>query len=146
MKIAVKKLKELATLTIVSIIALGTTCKLQAQDKYSFATLSNQFDSRNDDAIYLVISDPVKNWYNLSKEEQEDWKAEFRTSANRQIGKDFVTKYAALVPYNGDWKAFSSMAKAKEAIQDEVSKFKNDYAGNTADKRVKIIYVNMRQY
>lgn len=119
---------------------------INAQDRYSFVTYSNEFDSKDDDAYYLVISDPVKNWYDLSEAERDDWEAEFRTSANRQIGKEFVKKYSSPLPYRGNYSAFSSSALTKEAIQEEVFRFKKMAERSAVNKPAKIIYVNLYKY
>lgn len=125
------------------LMALGFN-EAQAQDKYGYATFSNQFDAGNDNAYYLVISDPVKNWFKLSKEEQQEWKTEFRIQANRKAGFKLMNNYQEPVPYRGAYEAFDSKAACKEKAQDEAEKFKKNYSGY--EKPVKIIYVELYKH
>ena len=116
---------------------------VKAQTKYSFATFET-FDGRGN-AYYLVISDPVKNWFSsLSKQEQEDWLTDFRTSANRQAGFELIQRYEKPIPYNGDYEEFSSLSDCKASIQDVEYDFKKRKGGY--DKPVKVIYVNLNRY
>jgi len=139
-----KTTKTINLMIFMILFVSGSFFLIKAQDKYSFATWSNAGVSSNDDAFYLVVSDPVKNWYNLSEEEHNDWKSNFRISANRQIGKNIMGNYKEPIPEGGSYEKFSSLSHCKEAIQAVVEKFKKDYSGY--DKPAKVIYVNLRQY
>lgn len=132
-------------ITIVAAFFVMNFTNANAQDKYAFATWSNQFNSSNDDAFYLYISDPVKNWYdNLSEDERKDWQTNFRTSGNRQSGQQLMKSHNDPIPEGGSYERFSSSADCKEAIANKVAKFKKDYSGYK--KPVKVIYINLRQY
>lgn len=117
--------------------------KVRAQQKYGFAT----FDQWNEEkkAYYLVVSDPVKNWYgSMSKEEREDWERNFKTSANRQAGFELMENYQRPVPHKGEYEYFSSLSACREAIQDKINSFKKERSGTRMP--VRVIYVNIRQY
>lgn len=132
------KFKFLALIFIIGV------CNVFAQEKYSFSTWSNQFDARNDDAYYLVISDPVKNWYSKDDQEKEDWITDFRVSANDQADFKLMQNFEEPVPDGGSYEKYTSLSRCKEAIQDKVSKFKKDYSGY--NKPVRVIYVNLNSY
>jgi hypothetical protein len=116
---------------------------VKAQTKYSFVTYE-KWDTQ-EETHYLVISDPVKNWFSgMSKDEKEDWLTDFRTSANRQAGFDLMPSYDKPVPYNGDYERFTSLSDCKAAIQEEVNNFKKKR--NIQNSPKKVIYVNLNRY
>lgn len=134
----------LSLVGIIICISIMCTGKIQAQDKYSFATWTNAGSSQNEDNIYLYISDPVKNWFdNLSEEQRKDWKTNFRISGNKQSGLQLMKNFSEPIPEGGSYERFSSLADCRAAIENKVVKFKKD---NSDFKPVKIIYVNLRQY
>ncbi|OYQ43496.1 hypothetical protein CHU92_03380 [Flavobacterium cyanobacteriorum] len=135
-------LKKSIALLVLCFTAMAFN-QVQAQTKYGFATFE-KFDTEKE-TYYLVISDPVKNWFSsLSKQEREDWQTDFRTSANRQAGFELMPSYDKPVPYNGEYEKFSSLSDCKASIQDVVNEFKKKKGGY--DKPVKVIYVNLNRY
>ncbi|SHK65851.1 hypothetical protein [Epilithonimonas mollis] len=139
------KTTKIINLMIFMIVLLpGFFSLIKAQDKYAFATWSNAGVSSNDDAFYLVVSDPVKNWYNMSEDQRKEWETSFRISANRQIGKDIMGNYKIPVPDGGSYEKFNSLSACKERIQQVADKFKKDYS--RYDKPAKVIYVNLYEY
>lgn len=125
------------------VLFLGlTTLSAQTPTYYSFQRWDN-INQRGDNPSTLVISDPVKNWYVMGESEKADWETGFRASANEQAGYRLMESYQTPVFYHGDSDAFRSLAECREAIQNEVLKFKEEYSqyGN-----VKIIYVSLYKY
>lgn len=141
MKTPTKQILSLIAI-VVCFLMMGMN-KAQAQEKYSFSTWSNFGNSQNEEFLYLYISDPVKNWYDLSEEKRKDWKTNFRISGNKQSGEQLMKSHSEPIPDGGSYERFSSLADCKEAIENKVAKFKKD---NSGKKTVKIIYVNLMQY
>lgn len=140
-------LKPFGTNLVLMLIVLLSTSfnEIKAQDKYAFATWTNAGSSSNDDAFYLIISDPVKNWFtDMNEDERKEWQTDFRISANKQVGSSIMGNYKTPIPEGGSYERFSSLSQCKEAIQTKVDRFKKDYAGY--DKPVKIIYVNLYKH
>lgn len=133
-------------LALLIIILISTSYnEIKAQDKYAFATWHNGGTSSNDDAYYMIVSDPVKNWYTaMNEEERKEWETDFRISANKQVGYSIMGNYKTPIPEGGSYERFSSLSDCKEAIQRVVNKFKENYSGR--NKPVKIIYVNLYKY
>lgn len=140
LKTNIKNLGKIACIALFPSVVLGTT-KTQAQTKYGFATFSNQFNSDGCYAHYLVISDPVKNWFSFSKQQHEDFKTNFKTKANKQLGFELIKSYNNPTPYNGNYEKFSSQADCEEKIQDEVCEFRKYF--KNSKKPLKIIYANL---
>lgn len=144
MKTIVKQFSKNLALLIIVLVSVSFT-EINAQDKYAFSTWSNQFNSSNDDAYYMIVSDPVKNWFtDMNVDERKEWITNFRVSANDQAGYSILKNYSEPIPEGGSYERFSSLSDCKEAIQRVVNKFKKDYSGRS--KPVKIIYVNLNKY
>lgn len=121
---------------------------MTTEEKYGFAYWDNTNGKNGSDkAIYLVVSDPVKNWFqSMTKAERTDWETDFRTEANRQAGFKLIESYDPIIPENGDFEKFSSLSEVKESIQNKVYDFKETYRDNWKNLPVKIIYVNLNKY
>lgn len=131
---------------VILMIAMCGAGNAYAQDKYGFGTWSNEFMGTGSygNTYYLVISDPVKNMgIDGSKEKSlriENWRIDFRVSANNQAGFELMRNYQDPGPACSSYECYSSLSQCKEAIQNKVNKFKQDYA--TKGEPIKIIYVN----
>lgn len=130
-------------LFLMVIFLSGCFSVAKAQDRYYYYTFDNSLlNTKN--GYYLVISDPVKNWNQMTVEQKNDVKTEFRTSGNKQAG-------FSLMGYDAwNLKGFnyviSSLSQCKESIQQEVSRFEEYYSKNKEKVPVKVIYVNLRRY
>lgn len=123
--------------TIIKILALifGVSIlfnaqKLSAQDRYGYATFK-KYDQESR-TRYLVISDPVRNWYHtasgkMTDQEKEAWIASYKTQANRQTGTQLMSSYEKPVPHRGDYVFFTSESACKEAITKEINEFNRDH-------------------
>ncbi|WP_158963683.1 hypothetical protein [Myroides fluvii] len=121
------------TTTIASafgMIALLTAPNIKAQDRYGFTTF-RKYDN-DSKTQYLVISDPVRNWYDTSNgkmtdQEREAWHTTFKTQTNRQVGFQLMYNYEKSTPYKGLYNYFTSKAACEEAIVEEVNEFNKTY-------------------
>ena len=132
--------------SILTIIGLLFTSQLKAQNEYSYATFE-KYD-KGSETMFLVISDPFRNWYDMSKDEKEDWYTRFRTQANRQTGMQLIQTYVEPLFYRGNYRAFNSEAKCNEAITEEINEFnrsyKNAYQGTKSSYKVIYVYPSKR--
>lgn len=132
--------------SILTIISLLFTSQLKAQEEYSYATFE-KYD-KGSETKFLVISDPIRNWSEMTNDDKENWNASFRTQANRKTGMQLMESYEKGTPYNGSYRAFNSEAKCKEAITEEINEFnrshKNAYQGGKSSYKVIYVYPSKR--
>uniref|UniRef100_UPI004049F89D hypothetical protein n=1 Tax=Flavobacterium sp. TaxID=239 RepID=UPI004049F89D len=134
---------KLASLLLVMIACMSFN-QAKAQNKYSFATYEkfySHWNNDHEDAYYLFVSNPVENWFSLSKDTRADWERDFRTQANKKAGFEVMTAGYKPTPYRGEYERFTSLSECKEAIQDYISDYKKEHQG--LNKPIKVIYINL---
>ena len=135
-------MKNLLTLFLLTLIV--NFAKAQ-NDKYTFAYWTNEFktDSK-DDACYLFVSDPIKNWYDINKSDRDNHEINFRTEANFKASYEVMKSFDSPIGFADK---YTSSAKCKEAIQKKVFDFKNrypkGYTTNTKKLPIKVVYVSL---
>lgn len=140
MKITLKKVASL----LVLLIAMMSLNQVKAQSKYSFATYEkfySHWNNDHEDAYYLFVSNPVENWFSLSKDTRADWERDFRTQANKKAGFEVMTSGYTPTPYKGEYEYCSSLSQCKEKIQDYINDYKKEHQG--LNKPIKVIYINL---
>jgi hypothetical protein len=98
----IRQLGKHLTFLFLFMTVVGVTMA-KAQDKYTF--FSFEMYNEATDTYYLVVSDPVKNWYNdLSKEQRDDFVTDFRVTANKQAGVQVIKiSFLLLVMIVANW-------------------------------------------
>jgi hypothetical protein len=137
----IRQLGKHLTFFFLFMTVVGVTMA-KAQDKYTF--FSFEMYNEATDTYYLVVSDPVKNWYNdLSKEQRDDFVTDFRVTANKQAGVQIMKNYQTPIPIDGNAERYNSLSQCREGIQKKEEKHKSMYKDHGT---VKVIYVNLHKY
>lgn len=128
-------------LAVILFMATAVFNSAMAQDKYGFA-ISDQKYSDKERIYYYFISDPVKNWDEMSEQEKNDFNIEFKMSAKKQTGEELVTEYR--VGFYQGTDRYNSLAEAKQAIEKRIETIEESQTRTSIP--IKFIRINLYKY